>query len=64
MGTIEITLGLLLAVALVGAAGKLLPVRLPKLRETDVINDEMMRTTQSDLDPAESPVAGPGREPA
>ena len=32
MGTIEITLGLLLAVALVGAAGKLLPVPLPILQ--------------------------------
>jgi len=34
---------------------------LMQLRETDVINDEVLRTIQSDLDHAESLVAGPGR---
>jgi Na+/H+ antiporter len=36
---------------------------LMQLRETDVINDEVLRTIQSDLDHAESLVAGPGRRP-
>jgi Na+/H+ antiporter len=34
---------------------------LMQLRETDVINDEVLRTIQSDLDHAESLVAGSGR---
>jgi monovalent cation/hydrogen antiporter len=34
---------------------------LMQLRETDVINDEVLRTIQSDLDHAESLVARPGR---
>lgn len=33
------------------------------LRETDVINDEVLRTLQSDLDHTESLVAGPGWHP-
>jgi monovalent cation/hydrogen antiporter len=35
---------------------------LMQLRETDVINDEVLRTIQSDLDHAESLLAGPGRQ--
>jgi len=34
---------------------------LMQLRETDIINDEVLRTIQSDLDHAESLVAAPGR---
>jgi hypothetical protein len=34
-----------------------------QLRETDIINDEVLRTIQSDLDHAESLVAGSGRSP-
>ncbi len=36
---------------------------LMQLRETDVINDEVLRTIQSDLDHAESLVAGPAARP-
>ena len=36
---------------------------LMQLRETDIINDEVLRTIQSDLDHAESLVAGSGRSP-
>ena len=69
MGTIEMTLGLLRAVR--DAERQLRPAALGaeraglmQAREIDVINDEVLRTIQSDLDHAESLVAGPDRRHA